>query len=86
MMRQELLSAPDVFVSWPPGENQLLQGNFQGPELTKLLLTSVLSGKRKCTKRISRLVHSIAQDLQPQYGKKNVKKVTSVTYQIALVS
>ena len=63
MIRQELLSAPDVFVSWPTGENQLLQGNFQTPELTKLLLTSVLSGKGKWTKRIFRLVHSVMQDL-----------------------
>ena len=44
MIRQELLSRPDVFVLWPPRENQLLQGNFQTPELTKLLLTSILSG------------------------------------------
>ena len=45
MIRQELLSAPDVFVSWPPGQNQLLQENFQTPELTKLLLTLILSEK-----------------------------------------
>ena len=49
MIRQELLSAPDVFVSWPPGENQLLQGNFRTPELTKLLLTWILPGKGKST-------------------------------------
>ena len=60
MIRQELLSAPDVFVSWSPGENQLFQGNLRTPEFTKLLLTSVLSGKGTYTKRI---VHSIAQDL-----------------------
>ena len=29
--RQELLSATDVFVSWAPVENQLLQGSFQTP-------------------------------------------------------
>ena len=54
MIRRKLLSAPDVSVSWPSGKNQLLQGNFQTPEFTKLLLTSVLSGKSKCTKKISR--------------------------------
>ena len=75
MIRQELLSASDAFISWPPGENQLRQGNFQNPQFTNLLLTSVLSGKGNCTKRISHLVHSIAQDLtQLQYGKKKNKK------------
>ena len=56
--------------------DQLLQGNFQTPELTKLLLTSVLSGKGKCTKRISRPVHSIAQDLtcKSNIGRKRTKK------------
>ena len=63
MIRPELLCAPDVLASRSSGENQLLQGNFQSPELTKLLLTSILSGKGKCTKRICRLVHCIAQDL-----------------------
>ena len=76
MIRQELLSAPDVFVSWPTGENQLLQGNFQTPELTKLLLTSVLSGKGKWTKRIFRLLHSVMQDLTYNFsvGWKRTKK------------
>ena len=55
-MRPELHCAPDVLASWP-------SGSFQSPELTKLLLTSILSGKGKCPKRIIRLVHSIAQDL-----------------------
>ena len=76
MIRQELLSAPDVFVSWPPGQNQLLQENFQTPELTKLLLTLILSEKGKCTKRISHLVHSIVQDLtyNSSMGRKTTKK------------
>ena len=63
MIRPELHCAPDVLASWPSGENQLFQGNLQSPELTKLLLTSILSGKGKCAKRIIRLVHSIEQDL-----------------------
>ena len=76
MIRQELLSASDVFVSWPPRENQLLQGNFQTPKLTKLLSISIFSGKGKCTKRISRLVHSIAQDstYNSSMGRKRTKK------------
>ena len=75
MIRQERLSASDAFVSWHPGENQLRQGNFQNPQFTNLLLTSVLSGKGNCTKRISHLVHFIAQDLtELQYGKKKNKK------------
>ena len=76
MIRRELLSAPDVFVSCPPGKNQLHQGHFRTPELTKLLLTSILSGKGICTKRICRLVHSIAQDLtcNSSMGRKRTKK------------
>ena len=53
MTREELLSATDVFVSWAPGENQLLQGHFQTPEQFYL-------GKVNPPKEI--LVHSIAQD------------------------
>ena len=76
MIRQELPSAPDVVVSWPPRENQLLQGNFQTPELTNLSLTSILSGKSKSTKRNNRLVHSIAQDLtyNSSMGRRRTKK------------
>ena len=81
MIRQELLSALDAFVSWPPGKNQLLQGNFQNPELTKLLLTLILSGKGKCPKIISRLVHSTAQDLtySSSMGRKRTKKYVELS-------
>ena len=73
-----------MFVLWPPEENQLLQGNFQTPELTKLLLTLVLSGKGKCTKRIFHLVHSIAQDLSfnSSVGTKRTKKYVEICLRI----
>ena len=79
MIRQGL--APGIlFVLWPAGEKQLLQGNFESPELTNLLLTSVLSGKGKCTKRISHLVYSIAQDLtyNSGMGRKRTKSMLSL--------
>ena len=77
MIKQELHSAPDEFLLWSPGGNQLFQGNFQTSELIKLLLTSVLSGKGKCTKRISHLVHSFMQDLtyNSSMGRKTKKHV-----------
>ena len=67
MIRQELLSATYVFVSWAPGQNQLLQGNLQTPEQFYL-------GRVNPSKEI--LVHIIAQDLtyNSSMGRKRIKK------------
>lgn len=76
LIRQELLNTPGVISTWPSFDNQLLQGNFKTLALTKPILTSVLSGTVKCTKGISHLINSTAQDLtyNPSMGSKRTKK------------
>ena len=61
--------------TWYPGENQPLQENCQIPEPINMLLTSILSGKDKSTKRTSDLVCSIAQYLiySSSMGRKRTK-------------
>ena len=76
LLREELLNSPDAYSSWPPTEKELLSAKYNTPPLTQTFLSHLLNSRGRSSTRSSRLISSMAQDLNynASYGRKRVPK------------